>query len=315
MVSLKSFLRKIRSLVVRDGEAFPIANRAKTIQDASPSIQPSALGNNSETSDLEASILTISRRFEGKVALITGGGSGLGRATAIRLAQEGAKVAIAGRRKEALNDVRQAIEASGMQALAIQCDVTSASQCKRMVARTMATFGRLDVLVTSAGIHGVGKTVVDTPVEVWDRVVDTDLKGVYLSSKFSVPCMCQSGGGSIVHVSSIGGLRGSHQGMAFQSAKGALINLTRHMAVAHATDNIRVNCICPGVIRTPLTDQWLSNPETSRMVANWHPMKRIGLPEEFAAAAAFLASQEASFITGVILPVDGGYIAAGKGNP
>ena len=315
MVDLKRLLRKARNKAMQRVNFSPWLSSSRNI----PRVDSQEINNlesaAQETSNLAASDIKTAKRFEGKVALVTGGGSGLGEATAIRLAKEGAKVAIAGRRIEVLNEVCQGIESSGTQALAIQCDVTKEVQCRRMLERLMDTFGRLDVLVTSAGIHGGGKTVVDTSVDTWERVIDTDLKGVYLSSKFSVSCMRQGGGGAIVHVSSIGGLRGSHQGMAFQSAKGALINLTRHMAVAHAKENIRVNCICPGVIRTPLTQQWLSNPETYRMVAGWHPVKRIGQPEEFAAAAAFLASEEASFITGVILPVDGGYVAAGRGNP
>ncbi|NET35116.1 MAG: glucose 1-dehydrogenase [Cyanothece sp. SIO1E1] len=259
-------------------------------------------------------MLQLAPRFAGKVALITGGGSGLGRATAIRLAQEGAAIGIAGRRTETTQQVRQEIESAGGKAIDIQADVTQASSCQQMVAKTITAFGHLDVLVTSAGIHGGGKTVVETPVEVWDQVLDTDLKGAYLSSKFAIPEMRKVGSGAIIHVSSIGGLRGSPEGMAFQSAKGGLINLTRHMAVAHAAENIRVNCLCPGVITTPLTEKWLSHPKTYMAVCQLHPMQRIGEAKEFAAAAAFLASDEASFITGAILPVDGGYLAAGRGN-
>ncbi|MDJ0516697.1 MAG: glucose 1-dehydrogenase [Trichodesmium sp. MO_231.B1] len=256
--------------------------------------------------------MKLSRRFEGQVALITGGGSGLGEAAAIRLAQEGASIGVAGRRAEMIHKVRQEIESLGSKAIDIKCDVTQESDCKHMVEQVVNEFGRLDVLVTSAGIHGGGETVVDTSVEVWEKVINTDLKGAYLSSKFSIPQMREAGGGAIIHVSSIGGMRGSPQGMAFQSAKGGVINLTRHMAVAHAPENIRVNCICPGVITTPLTKQWLSDPTTYNTVCEMHPMNRIGKPEEFAAAVAFLASNEALFITGAILPVDGGYLAAGR---
>ncbi len=255
---------------------------------------------------------SLSRRFENKVALITGGNSGLGRAIAIRLAIEGATIGVLGRDLEKALQVRQEIESLGGKALEIKCDITEESDCQSAVEQIINQFNRLDVLCTSAGIHGGGHTVVDTPVELWNQVIDTDLKGAYLISKFSIPEMRKVGGGSIVHICSIGGLRGFPEGMAFQSAKGGVINLTRHMAVAHATENIRVNCICPGVITTPLTENWLSNPETYIKVCQWHPMNRIGEAKEVASAAAFLASDEASFITGAILPVDGGYLAVGK---
>ncbi len=254
----------------------------------------------------------LSRRFENKVALITGGNSGIGRAIAIRLAIEGAAIGVVGRDLQKALQVRQEIESLGGEALEIKCDVAEESDCQSAVEQIINQFNRLDVLCTSAGIHGAGHTVVDTPVELWDQVINTDLKGAYLISKFSIPEMRKVGGGSIVHISSIGGMRGSTEGMAFQSAKGGVNNLTRHMAVAHATENIRVNCICPGVITTPLTQKWLSDSETYMKVCQSHPMNRIGEPQEVAAAAAFLASDEASFITGAILPVDGGYLAAGK---
>ena len=256
-----------------------------------------------------------SRRFADKVALITGGGAGLGRATALRLAEEGARVAVADLLSERADAVAEEIESLGACGLSIRCDVASEGDCRRMVEETVAAFGRLDVLFTSAGLHGGGRTVEDTDVDTWDQVLGVDLKGVYLSCKFAVPQMRKAGGGAIVHVSSIGGLSGSPHGLPFQTAKGGLINLTRHMAVAHAPDQIRVNCICPGVVETPLTSQWLSDPETREKVTAWHPLNRIGSPEEIAATVAFLASDEASFITGAILPVDGGYLAAGRGTP
>lgn len=249
------------------------------------------------------------RRFADKVALITGGGAGLGRATGLRLAEEGAAVAVADIDPERTRAVQREIESLGGRALAIACDVTVEGDCRRMVEDTIASFGRLDVLFTAAGLHGGGRTVEDTSVEVWDHVLDVDLKGVYLSCKYAIPAMREKGGGAIVLVASIFGISGAANGPAFQAAKGAVVNLTRHMALAHAADRIRVNCICPGVVRTPLTEKWLSDPDTLARASAWHPLGRIGKTEEIAAAVAFLAADEAAFITGAILPVDGGYLA------
>ncbi|MFC1525453.1 SDR family NAD(P)-dependent oxidoreductase [Candidatus Latescibacterota bacterium] len=252
------------------------------------------------------------RRYVGKVALITGGASGLGRAAAERLSWEGAAVALADVDADTAASTRVALEEAGGRALDVPCDVTSETDCRSAVERAVEAFGRLDVLITSAGIHGGGLTVVDTEEEVWDRVLDLDLKGAYLISKFAVPEMERAGAGAILHISSIGGLRGQANGTAFQSAKGGLVNLTRHMSVAHAEATIRVNCICPGVVETPLTREWLSDPQRRAGAAAWHPLNRVAEPEEIAAAIAFLCSDEALFITGAILPVDGGYTAAGR---
>jgi NAD(P)-dependent dehydrogenase (short-subunit alcohol dehydrogenase family) len=253
----------------------------------------------------------LGHRFEGKVALITGGGSGIGRATAIRLASEGAAIAIADIDGTSSGEVCRQIEALGGRAIHVPADVTQEVACRRMVQETVCALGRLDVLLTSAGV-GSGGTVVDTDEEYWDGVVDLDLKGVYLSSKYAIPEMCKAGGGAIVHIASIGGLRGDWGGASFSAAKGGVVNLTRHMAVAHAAENVRVNCICPGVIRTPLTEEWLSDPQVLENVLERHPAGRIGAPQEVAAAVAFLASDEASFITGAVLAVDGGSLAKGR---
>jgi NAD(P)-dependent dehydrogenase (short-subunit alcohol dehydrogenase family) len=251
------------------------------------------------------------KRFRDRVALITGGASGIGRASAERLAREGAAVSIADIDEAKGVETCRAIKAAGGRALFVHANVTQDADCRQMVEATIHTFGRLDVLVTSAGV-GAGGTVVDTDETDWDRVVDLDLKGVYLASRYAIAGMRETGAGAIVHIASIGGLRGDWGGASFSAAKGGVINLTRHMAVAHAAEHIRVNCICPGVIETPLTENWLSNPDTHKSVLERHPVGRLGKADDVAAAVAFLAADEAAFITGAVLAVDGGALAKGR---
>ncbi len=245
------------------------------------------------------------------MALITGGASGIGWATAERMAKEGASVVIADIDEAKALDAGKQLNAEGGRVMSTRADVTQSSEVKAMVEEVVAVYGRLNVLVTSAG-KGGGGTVADLDETAWNSLLDLDLKAVYLCSKYAIPAMRKSGGGAIVHVSSIGGLRGDWGGAHFCAAKAGVINLTRHMAVAHAQENIRVNCVCPGVIETPLTASWLSDPSTRERVTARHPVGRLGKPEEVAAAIAFLASGDASFITGAVLAVDGGSLASGR---
>ena len=249
------------------------------------------------------------RRFEGRVALVTGGSSGLGRATAVRLASEGANVVIADVDPDGGEETRRLVESEGGKGLVVETDVTRASDAERMVAETVKAFGRLDVLFPAAGV-GAGGTVVSITEDQWDRVVDLDLKGVFLACKHAIPEMQKAGKGAIVTVASIGGMQGK-SGAAFCAAKAGVVNLTRSMAVAHAREGIRANCICPGWVPTPINQRVWEDPERRAAIEAMHPMGRMGTPEDVAAAVAFLASDEANWITGAVLAVDGGYLATG----
>ena len=251
-------------------------------------------------------------RFKDKVALITGGTSGIGRATALHFAREGAKVAVAGRDEGRGREVVDDIEKRGGSALFLPCDVRIVDDCRHAVAETVHAFGRLDVLFNNAGVY-MANTVVACTEEEWDLTVDTGLKGTYLMSKFAIPVMIAQGGGAIVNNASGWGLVGGDQAAAYCAAKGGVVVLTKAMAVDHARQGIRVNCVCPGDVDTPMLPEdaqrrglaW----ETYLAGAAQRPMGRIGRPEEVARAVLFLASEEASFITGVALPVDGGGVA------
>jgi NAD(P)-dependent dehydrogenase (short-subunit alcohol dehydrogenase family) len=254
-------------------------------------------------------------RLENKVALITGGTSGIGRATALLFAREGARVLVAGRREEAGTRLVQEVQAVGGQAHFIQADVAHMSQAEKMVKEAWERWGRLDILVNNAGGSREGRgSVIQVPEPGWSTVVQTNLAGVYLVSKAALPYMIEQGGGVIVNTASSYGLVGARNMAAYSAAKGGVIALTRQMAVDYAQNHIRVNCVCPGAILTPLLEDYINSTEdpsaTQRMLGERCPQGRIGRPEEVATAILFLASDEASYITGVALPVDGGLTAA-----
>ena len=252
-------------------------------------------------------------RLRDKVALVTGGGSGIGHATAVLFAAQGAKVVVSDLNEANALETVEEIKAEEGDATALTGDVSKNSDAEAMVKDTVETYGRLDVVVNCAGVVA-GKALPKgaSPEEVWDRVMDVNLKGTYLVTWHAVRTMEQSGGGSIINIASINGLVGYPIGLgggfdAYVPSKGGVVQFTKNLAIDYGKKNIRVNCICPGHIDTNLIREFVQ--EHHEWLEQRYPMGRIGRPEEIAYAALFLASDESSFVTGAPLIVDGGYTA------
>jgi NAD(P)-dependent dehydrogenase (short-subunit alcohol dehydrogenase family) len=250
--------------------------------------------------------------LSGRTALITGGASGIGRATALLFAREGASVVIADLDAIAGEAAAGSIKEHDGDAIFVSCDVTRASDCARVVRETCERFGRLDILFNNAGIIR-RTTVVDGTEEEWDRVIAVNLKSVFLLSKFAIPVLASQGGGVILNTSSGWGIVGGRRAASYCASKGAVILLTKAMALDHAPQNIRVNCICPGDTDTPMLRQEArqlgENIDEFLGEAARRPLGRIGSPEDIARAALYLASDASSFVTGTTLIVDGGGLA------
>ncbi|HTS38745.1 MAG TPA: SDR family NAD(P)-dependent oxidoreductase [Candidatus Solibacter sp.] len=248
----------------------------------------------------------------GKVAMVTGGASGIGRGICLRLAEMGAFVAVLDIDEAKGNATVSEIEAQAGKATFLKCDVRSAADCRRVTEVVIETHGRVDILCNCAGII-VRKDVVELSEDEWDRAVDITLKGVYLLSHEVVPHMIRGGGGSIVNIGSGWSLKGGPRAAAYCAAKGGVVNLTRAVAIDHGKHNIRVNCVCPGDVDTPMLHSECAQLGESREAfmreAANRPLARVGTPEDIANAVLFLASPMSSWITGAALVVDGGGLA------
>jgi NAD(P)-dependent dehydrogenase (short-subunit alcohol dehydrogenase family) len=257
----------------------------------------------------------MTKRLEGKVAIITGGASGIGRATGLLFGRHGASVVVADLSQQSADNTADEIAATGAKATGMALDVTSAESVKTVVAQTLDLYGGIHILVNSAGLNPRMPAVADMDEEaVWDAVIDVNLKGTYLACRHAADAMVASGGGSIINLSSIMGLVGytgrSGSGFSpYNPSKGGVLLLTKNLAVDLAPKGVRVNCINPGFVETPFTAALTSDPVQNAALVALHPIGRLAQPEEIANCALFLASDESSFVTGAPLIVDGGYTA------
>ncbi len=248
--------------------------------------------------------------LQNKVAIITGGTSGIGREAAVLFAQAGAKVVIAGRREAEGAETAALVRAAGGEALFVKTDVAKAADVQALVQKTVEKFGRVDVAFNNAGIEGVWVPIVEQSEEDWDRTIDINLKGVWLCLKYQVQQMLkQGGGGAIVNMSSIAGLMGGAGAAAYCATKHGVIGLTRSAALEYASKKIRVNAVCPAVIETPMADRIFGEPEVTKHILSLHPLGRFGTSREVAEAVLWMCSEKSAFMTGHYIVLDGGFLA------
>src|ERR1035438_9490034 len=252
----------------------------------------------------------MTTEFADKVALVTGGTSGIGRDTAVLFAKAGAKVMVAGRRELEGNETIELIRAAGGDGLFVKADVAKASEVEALVQKTVEKFGRLDVAFNNAGVEGVWVPITKQSEEDWDRTIAINLKGVWLCLKYEIRQMLkQGGGGAIVNMASITGLIGSAGAAAYSASKHGVIGLTKSAALETARAGIRINTVCPGFAETPMGKRLFSSPQIHKYVLGCHPIGRFGRPSEVAEAVVWMCSDRASFMTGQSLVLDGGFLA------
>jgi len=247
-------------------------------------------------------------RLNGKVAVITGGGTGIGETTAKLFAAQGAHVILTGRRQDALESVAKNIMASGGKVLTVPGSVTDETHVQSVVEQTMRTFGKIDILVNNAALGGFGVRLHEMTEQTWHDTLDTNLTGVFRVTRAVIPHMLGRGG-SIVNVSSVAGLVGFAGSAAYSSTKGALLALTRCLAIEYAKDKIRCNCVCPALVDTPMAADALADPDRRALMTAGHPIGRIGTPDDVARMLLYLVSDDASWVTGSVFTIDGGLTA------
>ena len=253
--------------------------------------------------------------LKNKVAIVTGGTSGIGRDTAVLFAEAGAKVVVAGRREVEGKETVDLIRAKGGEGFFVKTDVSKAADVQALVQKTVDKFGRLDTAFNNAGIEGNWMPMVDIPEEDWDRLIDINLKGVWLCLKYEILQMLKNGGGTIVNMSSVAGLMGSPSAAPYCASKHGVIGLTRTAALEYAKQKIRVNAVCPAVIESPMEQRLFGEPEVHNFAVGMHPIGRIGTAREVAEAALWLCSEKSSFMTGHYMVLDGGFLVGPQALP
>ncbi len=252
----------------------------------------------------------MSNELDGKVSIVTGGTSGIGRDTAILFAKAGSKVVVAGRREAEGNETIELIRAAGGEGIFVKTDVSKTAEVQALVQKTVAQFGRLDVAFNNAGIEGNWSPIAEQPEEDWDRTIAINLKGVWLCLKYEIQQMLKQGtGGAIVNMSSVAGFIGSAGAATYCASKHGVIGLTKGAALETARSGIRVNAVCPAVIETPMGERLFGEPEIKKFSLGLHPIGRFGKPMEVAEAVLWMCSERASFMTGQTLALDGGFLA------